>query len=62
MGRKLAIIGGGGHGKVVKEVAESMLDEDGNDLYASIIFLDDKAPEAVGKIAEMAKNMICLLV
>ena len=44
MGRKLAIIGGGGHGKVVKEVAESMLDEDGNDLYASIIFLDDKAP------------------
>lgn len=54
MGRKLAIIGGGGHGKVVKEVAESMLDEDGNDLYASIIFLDDKAPEAVGKIAEMA--------
>ena len=65
MGRKLAIIGGGGHGKVVKEVAESMLDEDGNDLYASIIFLDDKAPEAVGKMQKwliIAKNMICLLV
>lgn len=54
MRRALMIIGAGGHGKVVKEVAESILDENGNNIYTNISFLDDKAPEAIGKIAEMA--------
>lgn len=54
MRRKLMIIGAGGHGKVVKEVAESMLDENGNNIYTSISFLDDREPEAVGKISEIA--------
>lgn len=41
----LLIIGAGGHGKVVKEVAEAVG-------YDKIVFLDDNSEEAVGKIAD----------
>ena len=41
----LLIIGAGGHGKVVKEVAEAVG-------YDKIAFLDDNSEEAVGKIAD----------
>lgn len=44
----LLIIGAGGHGKVVKEVAEAL------NIYEKIDFLDDNSSEAVGKIADMA--------
>lgn len=44
---KLLIIGAGGHGKVVKEVAEAL------NIYEKIDFLDDNSQEAVGKIADM---------
>lgn len=44
---KLLILGAGGHGKVVKEVAEAL------NIYEKIDFLDDNSPEAVGKIADM---------
>lgn len=41
----LLIIGAGGHGKVVKEIAEALG-------YTNIAFLDDNSPEAIGKIAD----------
>lgn len=46
--KSLLIIGAGGHGRVVAEIAAVCgYDKD------SIAFLDDNAPGAVGKIAEM---------
>ena len=45
MAKSLLIIGAGGHGKVVKEVAEAVG-------YDKIAFLDDNSAEAVGKIAD----------
>lgn len=44
----LLIIGAGGHGKVVKEIAEALG-------YTNIAFLDDNSPEAIGKIADSKK-------
>ena len=43
----LLIIGAGGHGHVVAEIAYA--------LGYSVSFLDDKSPEAVGTISEMQK-------
>lgn len=43
----LLIIGAGGHGKVVKEVAEAMC------AFDKIDFADDNSDEAVGKIADI---------
>lgn len=48
MAKNLLIIGAGGHGKVVKEVAEALG-------YTQIDFLDDNSNEAVGKIADSKK-------
>lgn len=45
----LLIIGAGGHGQVVKEVAEAI------GTYEKIDFADDNSPVAVGKIADMQK-------
>ena len=46
MGKSLLIIGAGGHGKVVAEVAAACG-------YDNISFLDDNSEEAIGKINEM---------
>lgn len=43
----LLIIGAGGHGKVVKEVAEAI------GIYGRIDFIDDNSPEAVGKLSQL---------
>lgn len=56
MGKKLLIIGAGGHGKVVKEIALS-LKENERLRYDSVDFLDDNAVESVGKI----KDLECLM-
>lgn len=48
MAKNLLIIGAGGHGKVVKEVAEALG-------YEDIAFLDDNSAEAIGKIADSQK-------
>lgn len=48
----LLILGAGGHGKVVKETAESMADAGGACIFDRIAFLDDSSPEAIGKIAD----------
>lgn len=45
MTKSLLILGAGGHGKVVKEIAEALG-------YTKIAFLDDNSTEAVGKIAD----------
>ena len=45
--KRLLIIGAGGHGQVVKEIAITCG-------YEFIDFLDDKSPNAVGKINEMS--------
>lgn len=46
--KRLLIVGAGGHGKVVVEVAENIG-------YEEIAFLDDNSPEAIGKISEIEK-------
>ena len=48
MKRSLLIVGAGGHGKVVAEVARDCG-------YEEIAFLDDNSDEAIGKISEMKK-------
>lgn len=45
MAKNLLIIGAGGHGKVVKEIAELLG-------YQGIDFLDDNSSEAIDKIAD----------
>lgn len=45
--KRLLIIGAGGHGLVVEEIAKACG-------YETIDFLDDKAPNAVGKINEVS--------
>ena len=45
MNKNLLILGAGGHGKVVKEIAEALG-------YTNIDFLDDNSTEAIGKIAD----------
>lgn len=46
--KSLLIVGAGGHGKVVAEVAEDIG-------YYEVAFLDDNNPEAIGKISEIGK-------
>lgn len=46
MDKNLLIIGAGGHGRVVAEVAAACG-------YENISFLDDNSPEAIGKINDM---------
>lgn len=55
MGKRLLILGAGGHGKVVQEVALSLLDIDGKPLYEIVDFLDDNSKEAIGKMADFEK-------
>lgn len=52
MAKRLLILGAGGHGNVVREVALSMKKE-GNAVYETIDFLDDYASEAIGKINQL---------
>lgn len=51
---KLLILGAGGHGQVVKEVAEAMKDDIGQLLYDQIDFLDDENEMAIGRLEEVA--------
>ena len=50
MGEKLLILGAGGHGKVVREVALSMKDEQGKNKYEIVDFLDDNVVDADFKV------------
>ncbi len=55
MGKQLLVLGAGGHGKVVREIALSLLDIDGKPLYESVDFLDDNSEDAIGKIVDPEK-------
>ena len=52
MSKNLLILGAGGHGKVVREVALSIVD-DYIPRYSKVDFLDDYADEAIGKIQDL---------
>lgn len=54
---KLLILGAGGHGQVVKEVAEAMKDDWGQPLYDKIDFLDDENERAIGRLEEVAQYL-----
>lgn len=47
--KNLLIVGAGGHGKVVKEIADAL------GKFERIEFLDDVNPKAIGKIEEMGQ-------
>lgn len=47
--KNLLIVGAGGHGKVVKEIADAL------EKFEKIEFLDDVNPKAIGKIEEMGQ-------
>lgn len=51
MGKSLLILGAGGHGKVVKEVALAMKNAS-EKVYDRVDFLDDNSGEAIGRISE----------
>lgn len=51
---KLLILGAGGHGHVVKEIAEAMRDTNQKPYYETIDFLDDNSSEAVGTLSELS--------
>lgn len=55
MGKRLLVLGAGGHGRVVREVARSLFNIDGTPVYESVDFLDDNSVEAIGKIANLEK-------
>lgn len=55
MGKRLLVLGAGGHGRVVHEVAQSLFNIDGTPLYESVDFLDDNSVDAIGKIADLEK-------
>lgn len=52
MGKRLLIIGAGGHGKVVKEIAVSLM-ENSSPVYTTVDFLDDNSEEAIGKVCAL---------
>ena len=52
MSKSLLILGAGGHGFVIKEVAEACG-------YDKIDFLDDNNPSAIGRISEFDKIVRC---
>ena len=55
MGKRLLILGAGGHGRVVREVALSLLDIGGKPAYETVDFLDDNSEKAVGKMSSLEK-------
>ena len=52
MSKNLLILGAGGHGKVVREVALSIVDGY-MPRYSKVDFLDDYADNAIGKIQDL---------
>ena len=53
MSKALLILGAGGHGRVVREVALFMVDSAGMPIYEKVDFLDDNAPDAIGSMADL---------
>lgn len=55
MRKRLLVLGAGGHGKVVREVALSLLNIDRKPVYEAVDFLDDNSTDAIGKIDDLEK-------
>ena len=55
MGKRLLVLGAGGHGKVVREVALSLMNTDGKPVYEVVDFLDDNSEGVIGKIVDLDK-------
>lgn len=55
MVKRLLVLGAGGHGKVVREVALSLMNTDGKPVYEVVDFLDDNFEGVIGKIADLDK-------
>ena len=53
MSKALLILGAGGHGRVVREVALFMVDSAGMPIYEKVDFLDDNAPDAIGSMTDL---------
>ena len=53
MGKRLLLPGVGGHGKVVREVALSILGKDGEPVYEAVDFLDNNAEDVLGLLTMM---------
>lgn len=49
------VLGAGGHGKVVQEVALSFFNINGSPVYEAADFLDDNFADAIGKIDNLGK-------
>lgn len=54
MPKSLLILGAGGHGQVVREVALSLRSAAGDPVYSQVDFLDDAAPGVVGTLKDVA--------
>lgn len=55
MRKRLLVLGTGGHGRVVREVALSLLNIDGAPVYEAVEFMDDNSEDAIGKIDDLVK-------
>ena len=55
MSKRLLVLCAGGHGKVVREVALSLMNADGKPVYEAMDSLDDNSAEAIGKIADFKR-------
>lgn len=53
MGKKILLLGAGGHAAVVSEVIYTLKDCMNNPIYEKIDYLDDKSEKAIGKIQEL---------
>lgn len=53
--KRLSVLGAGGYGKVVREIALSLFNIDGKPLYEAVDFLDDNFVDSMGRIADLKR-------
>lgn len=53
MGKRILLLGAGGHAAVVTETILTLRDEENNSIYDCIDYLDDNSEKAIGKIEEL---------
>lgn len=53
MGKRILLLGAGGHAAVVTETILTLRDEENNPIYDCIDYLDDNSEKAIGKIEEL---------
>lgn len=55
MGKRILLLGAGGHAMVVVEIIKAISDKNNLPMYNQIDFLDDTSKQAVGKLSELEK-------